>query len=160
MKGFNVKKNAPKNIAKSSIFKKYKRKRRKEKFFRFITLPTFLWTMAFLLMSLLILLGSYFINEANPWVSGVLVSISCGIITGVILYFLSNLRNNKLYILQTEHDEIYNIYRLICSLFFAKTTIDNSRVLGTYDVTIQEECEDIMEKLDQLECELNSETIT
>lgn len=135
------------NFTKSPLYKRYKRKRRKEKFVRFITLPTVLWTILFLLVSLLLLIFSFFVYESNPWLSGVLVSIACGIITGVILYFLSNLRNNKLHILQIEQDELYPVYQLVCDVLFEKTMIDNSRNLGTCNFTVEEETEAIIDKL-------------
>ena len=94
-----------------------------------------------------LLLLSYLVYESNSWLSGVLVSVACGIITGVILYFLSNLRNNKLHVLQVEQDEIYPIYKLASDVLFEKTIIDNSRNLGTYNSTIQEEAKAIMDKL-------------
>ena len=94
------------NFTKSPMYKKYVRKRRKEKLFRFITLPSFLWVIAFIVISAVLLTASYFTRTSNPWLSGVLVSVACGIITGVILYFLSNLRSIQLYNLQMEQEEL------------------------------------------------------
>ena len=103
--------------------------------------------MIFLIVCVSLLILSYFLHESNPWFSGVLVSISCGIITGVILYFLSNLRSGKLHKLEIEEDEIYPVYKLISDVLFEKCIIDTSRNLGTYDYTIQEETKAIMDKL-------------
>jgi len=135
------------NFIKSPFYKKLNRKRKREKFYRFISLPTVLWIMIFLIVCVSLLILSYFLHESNPWFSGVLVSISCGIITGVILYFLSNLRSGKLHKLEIEEDEIYPVYKLISDVLFEKCIIDNSRNLGTYDYTIQEETKAIMDKL-------------
>ena len=135
------------NFTKSSLYKKHRRKRRKEKFYRFITLPMILWIIVFLIVSSGLLLLSYLVYESNSWLSGVLVSVACGIITGVILYFLSNLRNNKLHVLQFEQDELYPVYKLVCDVLFEKTMIDNSRNLGTYNFTVQEEAKHIMDRL-------------
>ena len=136
-----------KNFTKSPIYKKYKRKRNKEKLVRFVSLPTVLWTIGFLLVSSLFLFLSFLVYESNPWLSGVLVSISCGIITGVILYFLSNLRSSKLHILEVEEDEIYSVYKLLSDVLFEKYIIDNSRKLGTCVYTIEKEAKAIMDKL-------------
>ena len=135
------------NFTKSPLYKKYKRRRRKEVFCRFISLPTVLWTIGFLIISSGFLLLSYFVYESNPWLSGVLVSIACGIITGVTLYFLSNLRNNKLHALQIEQDEIYPFYESVHNVFLGENLIVNSRNLGTYNFTDEEAAKTIMDRL-------------
>ena len=62
-----------------------------------------------LLCSIGILTASYFLFDCNPWLSGVFVSAGCGGITGLVLYFLSNLRNNKCAILQKEYKTLKDI---------------------------------------------------
>lgn len=69
---------------------------------RLLKLPNLWWSILVLAISLLLLVISYFLKE-NAWLSGALVSISCGGITGLTLYFLSNIRNNKLAKIQKEY---------------------------------------------------------
>ena len=147
------------NFTKSPMYKKYVRKRRKEKLFRFITLPSFLWVIAFIVISALLLTASYFTRTSNPWLSGVLVSIACGIITGVILYFLSNLRSIQLYNLQMEQEELYPVYEALSSITGEKIMIENSRNLGTWDCSLKEECEEISNKLGRVSELLNSTSV-
>ena len=147
------------NFTKSPMYKKYVRKRRKEKLFRFITLPSFLWVIAFIVISALLLTASYFTRTSNPWLSGVLVSVACGIITGVILYFLSNLRSIQLYNLQMSQEKLYPVYKAISDLTDEKIMIENSRGLGTWHCTLNEECAAIRDKLDKVSEVLNSTNI-
>lgn len=147
MKKEKIKRYDETNFKKSPMYKKHVRKRRKEKICRFVSLPTFLWTIAFLIISSLLLLVSFFINQITPWCSGVLVSIACGIITGVILYFLSNLRNNKQHSLQINQDNIYTAYKLVCDIIFEKIALDSSRNSCAYCCTVEDETKSIMEKI-------------
>ena len=147
------------NFTKSSFYKKIRRKRRIEKFLRFVSLPTVLLIIALSILFSALLILSFFIYENNPWLSGVLVSISCGIITGVILYFLSNLRSSKLHKLEIEEDEIYPIYNLVCDVIFEKYLIDNSRNLGTCVYTLQEEAKALVDKLIPLSDSFNGGNI-
>lgn len=62
---------------------------------RFFKLPNFWWSVAVFIMSTGLIAISYVFRE-NNWLSSTLVSIGCGGITGLTLYFLSNIRNNKL----------------------------------------------------------------
>lgn len=134
------------NFEKSPLYKKAKRKRRREKVYGFVSLPTFICTISFLIVSALLLFVSYFVNQSNPWFSGVLVSIACGIVTGVILYFLSNLKSSKVRSLEIEQEELYTVYQAICDVIFEKSTIDTSRYLKTWDCTVKEETKRIMDK--------------
>lgn len=138
------------NFRESPFFKRYKRKLRREKFRRFITLPTFLWVLVFLILSSLVLVASYFINGINSWLSGVLVSVACGTITGVIFYFLSNLRSAKLYAIERDRDEIYDMYKLLEDVFFQKGFCDDELLAGT-KLNLDYECSEIMEKLERLQ---------
>lgn len=78
---------------------------------RFFKLPNFWWSVSVLIISVALMAVSYVFRK-NNWLSSTLVSISCGGITGLTLYFLSNIRNNKLnrvkkeYAILSEMDEI------------------------------------------------------
>lgn len=89
-------------MKKDNIQKRMIRKRKMELRQRFFKLSNFKWMIGILLCSIGFLVASCFIHERNSWLSGVLVSVGCGGFTGIVLYFLSNLRNNKVSILQKE----------------------------------------------------------
>ena len=154
MKKSNIQYYDKTNLKKSPLYKKYKRKRRKEKFSRFIALPTVLWIIAFFTASVLFLLLSYIVNESNPWLSGVWVSVASGIITGVILYFLANLRNSILQTLDIESDEIQNIYNLTINVLSEGHAVDPSRAEGMRQYWTLK-CERMIDKLDELQAAFN-----
>lgn len=97
------------NLIKQDIQKQIIKKRYKELRQRFFKLPNLKWMIVILLLSSGILISSYYIHKCNPWLSGVLVSAGCGGITGLVLYFLSNLRNNKYALLQKEFSALTSI---------------------------------------------------
>ena len=137
------------NFTGSPIYKEYKKRRLKEKISRFVLLPTFLWTITFFVVSLVLLIMSYFVDQSSSWLSGVLVSIACGIITGIILYFLSNLRSVKISVLQMKFDEIMLLNDLVYDVLNEKVVIENSELLGV-GYTLPEKCKMIMTKVDKL----------
>lgn len=69
---------------------------------RLFKLPNFWWSVSVLITSVGLMAISYVFRE-NNWLSSTLVSISCGGITGLTLYFLSNIRNNKLNRVKKEY---------------------------------------------------------
>ena len=89
-------------MKKDKITKRIIEKRNKELRERFFKLSNLKWMIVILLCSIGILTASYFLFDCNPWLSGAFVSAGCGGITGLVLYFLSNLRNNKYAVLQKE----------------------------------------------------------
>ena len=138
------------NIYKTTALKKHIQKRKKEKFLSIISLQVIWWVVAFLLVSFLLLYLSYITSKTNVWLSGVLVSVACGIVTGVIVYFLSNFRSNKVNILQCETQQIFVLYKKVCDVIFEKSEIDNSRYLGSCSITVREEADALMKKIDAL----------
>lgn len=96
-------------MKKDSITKQIIKKRRKELQQRFFKLSNLKWMIVILVCSAGILVASYCTYKSNPWLSGVFVSAGCGGITGLVLYFLSNLRNNKCAILQKEFSTLASI---------------------------------------------------
>ncbi len=96
-------------MKKDNTIKPFIRYRKKELRTRFFKLSNFWCTVLILLLSLIILAISCFIYECNSWLSGALVSVSCGCFTGLVLYFLSNLRNNKLTKIQREHQQLKDV---------------------------------------------------
>lgn len=97
-------------MKKDRITKRIMQKRRKELRQRFFKLSNLKWMVAIFLCSAGILAASYYTYTSNPWLSGVFVSAGCGGITGLVLYFLSNLRNNKYAVLQKEFSILNSIH--------------------------------------------------
>ncbi len=96
-------------MKKDNTIKPFIRYRKKELRTRFFKLSNFWCTVLILSLSIIILEISCFIYECNSWLSGALVSVSCGCFTGLVLYFLSNLRNNKLAKIQREHQQLKDV---------------------------------------------------
>lgn len=96
-------------MKKDNTIKPFIRYRKKELRTRFFKLSNFWCTVLILLLSIIISAISCFIYECNSWLSGALVSVSCGCFTGLVLYFLSNLRNNKLAKIKREHQQLKDV---------------------------------------------------
>lgn len=103
-------------MKKDNIIKPFIRYRKKELRARFFKLSNFWCTILILLLSIIILAISCLIYECNSWLSGALVSVSCGCFTGLILYFLSNLRNNKLAKIQKEHQQLKEVLEILSNI--------------------------------------------
>lgn len=71
---------------------KYRNKKIRESVLK---LPHLRWLSIIHLVAAGLLTISYFTYEEMPWFSGALVSASCGCFTGLIFYFLVNIRNNR-----------------------------------------------------------------
>ena len=100
-------------MKKDKTVKKIIRYRRKELSNRILKLSNLRWMIGILIWSIFFLILSYLVyNEAN-WLSGVFVSTACGGFTGLVLYFLSNTRNNKYAILQTELRTLKSTYDIL-----------------------------------------------
>lgn len=76
-------------------------------------LSPFLWTIIIFMIALLLLFLSFLIYDYCNWASGVLVSTSCGCFTGLVFYFLSNIRNNKVAKLQKEYKQLKDVLDVI-----------------------------------------------
>ena len=136
-------------MKKNKFIKKHLKRRRNEKIKRVIKLPTFIFCIVFLFLSVSLLLVSYFVNEKSAWLSGVFVSVGCGIITGVILYFLSNMRSSKIQTLQSAQSELYEVYKHINDVIFEIYAYRNSELLEM-EVDAFEESVCVVGKLETL----------
>lgn len=103
-------------MKKDKITKRIIRKRNKELRERFFKLSNLKWMIVILLCSIGILTASYYTYDCNPWLSGMFVSAGCGGITGLVLYFLSNLRNNKYAVLQKEFSILNSIHNTLTQI--------------------------------------------
>lgn len=136
-------------MKKNEFIKRHLKRRRHEKIKRFVKLPTFVFCIVFLFLSASLLLVSYFVNEKSTWLSGVLVSMGCGIITGVILYFLSNMRSSKVQALQSAQSELYEVYTHINDVIFEIYAYRNSELLEM-EIDVFEESICVVGKLETL----------
>lgn len=96
-------------------------------------------TIIILFCGLAMLLISYPLRIKASWISNVLISASCGCFTGVVLYFLTNLRNNKLSNIQDEYDHLKNIENI---LMLINTTRSFHRICGAGYRTIEDRLKD------------------
>ena len=81
------------------IIQHYKRQTRKS----VMRLPNLWWSILIVLLTIIFIGGSYFLFEIWPWAANVSISAGCGCFTGLVFYFLSNLRNNKIAAVQKEY---------------------------------------------------------
>lgn len=80
---------------------------------RLFSLSPFWWAIIIFLIALLLLVLSFLIYDYSNWASGALVSTSCGCFTGLVFYFLANIRNNKVAKLQKEYNQLKNVLDVI-----------------------------------------------
>lgn len=98
---------------KDNVGKKLIRISRKETRKRLLKLPNFWWSISILLIAIILLLASLFLFNCCPWLSNALISTSCGCFTGLVLYILANIRNNKVAKLQTEYHALKETLRIM-----------------------------------------------
>jgi len=100
-------------MKKDKTVKRFIQYRYKELRTRLFTLSPFKWSICIFFIALLLLVLSFCVYDFSNWASGALVSISCGCFTGLVFYFLSNIRNNKVGKLQKEYNQIRNMLKVI-----------------------------------------------
>lgn len=81
-----------------------------------IKLPNLWWSIFIVVLTAVLLIGSYLLFEPWPWAANVLISAGCGCFTGLVFYFLSNLRNNKNAAVQREYIAIKETFKLLKSI--------------------------------------------
>ncbi len=62
------------------------------------------WIIGIAVLTVVLLGASFFVRNCCEWLCNVLISAGCGCVTGLVFYFLSNIRNNKVVVLQKEYD--------------------------------------------------------
>lgn len=100
-------------MKKDKAIKRILRYRNRELRTRLFQLSPFWFSIIIFVIALLILAISLFIYDYNNWASGVLVSTSCGCFTGLVFYFLSNIRNNKIAKLQKEYRQLKEVLDIL-----------------------------------------------
>lgn len=127
---------------------KYRKKQRRRNIKK---LPFVKWVGIFVLISVMFLGLSFIFRNSHPWVSNAFLSISCGCITGLSFYFLSNMRNNKDFNINYEYETLSQTFRVCMEIL---NTIDMYRYQKIYRlrrIDAIETCEEILVKLDELE---------
>ena len=102
-------------VKKDYTIKPFIRYRKRELRTTFFKLSNFRGSIFIFLLST-ILFGISYVCKCNSWLSSALLSVSCGCFTGLVLYFLSNLRNNKLAIIQKEHNQLKEVIDILNSI--------------------------------------------
>lgn len=121
-----------------------------------IKLPNLWWSIFIVVLTVILLIGSYLLFEPWPWAANVLISAGCGCFTGLVFYFLSNFRNNKIAVIHKEYVAIQETFKLL------KNIIDMAEhhrffsisKYGKYDV--MEDGFVILSSLDDLESVRNN----
>lgn len=90
-----------------------------------IKLPNVWWVLLVVILTALLLWGSYILFEPWPWASNVLISAGCGCFTGLVFYFLSHLRNNKIAAIQKEYAAIKELWSC-CDILLRSGIITDS----------------------------------
>lgn len=87
--------------------------KKKNSFFKqalaFVLMPTFITSIIMLSGAIILILISKALFLEHPWISNVMISASCGIITGLALYFLTNLRSNSYNKLKNEYNLLIEV---------------------------------------------------
>ncbi len=117
-----------KDYIENDFVKSYLKRLKKERNSHRNKLPNYKWVIAASVSCLFLFFLSFITNNSTlipapikehipnvlkqnkEWFSNVLLSISCGGITGLVLYFLTNIRNNK----QASLSEEYSCIKKIC----------------------------------------------
>lgn len=128
--------------------------RKKEVRSNFLKLPQVWWSISILAVAVIMLIVSRCTYVCDNWLSGALVSTSCGCFTGLVLYFLSNIRANKLARLQREYKAIDNVRRTLRSIFGYKQKYTCEQSLKMKSDLFQD-IEDVVSLLRELEQERN-----
>ena len=116
-----------KDYFENDFFKSYLKSLKKERRTHRRKLPNYKWVTVVSVSCLFLLFLSFIMNnsalisslikehtpiiskQTKEWFSNVLLSIGCGEITGLVLYFLTNIRNNKQISLFEEYSSIKKV---------------------------------------------------
>lgn len=112
--------------------------------------------MIVLLVITVVLLAMSYFFQCKDWLSSLLMSISTGCITGLILYFLANLRSNEGTTLKKEIARLRRLKTVVRDIFAIGYYYQNPATSRFYDKTIRHDADELMEQLDILEEARNS----
>ena len=112
------------------------------------------WTIIIFMIALLLLFLSFLIYDYCNWASGALVSTSCGCFTGLVFYFLSNIRNNKVAKLQKEYKQLKDVLDVIRNITNTASYYKLKALYGS-NRDIFEDRENVYLLIDELELARN-----
>ena len=91
--------------------------------------------------------GSFFLDKSgHTWLSNVFLSISCGSITGLIFYSLTNLRNGKQAKARQEYELLYSIYQEAKDLYFDLAYYTSDDRLECVEPDIETYCRTVLNR--------------
>lgn len=123
-----------------------------------LTLGNVKWTIAAIFVMSICFIISYFFR--NTWISNVLISVGAGFVTGLVFYWLSNLRNNKILQLEKEIELLTPIYRDLenisnLQLLVRVRSMEQYTNKGQIDIAVE-----IMECIERLELSIHKLTFS
>ena len=74
-----------------------------------LRMPTVLGGIIIAIVAIVLLVISAMLFDVCAWASNVMISASCGIITGLVLYFLTNLRTNSYNKVKRDYDLLLKV---------------------------------------------------
>ena len=96
---------------------KIKRKERKVRIQQIIRLNYIWWSLAILIISIASFVLSFLFKRHN-WLSDLFLSLGSGAFTGAVLYYLSNMRGNKIQKTQSEINGLQKLGNSVNSVIF------------------------------------------
>lgn len=81
-----------------------------------VKLPNLWWSVFIIFLTAFLLRSSFCLFDTCPWLANVLISAGCGCFTGLVFYFLSNFRNNKIAVIHKEYVALQETVKLLKSV--------------------------------------------
>lgn len=141
-------------MRKDKMIRSIIRHRNRELRARLFGLSPFWWSIIIFLIAISLLIISFIIFDTCNWASGALVSTSCGCFTGLVFYFLSNVRNNKLSKLQKEYRQLQMVLDVLKNITNTAVCYKLKVLLGSRR-DVYEDRENVYLWLDELEAARN-----
>lgn len=112
MKPFNLMKNPNRRLI------KYIGKSRRKAYWK---LPHLCWYIFFMMVSLICFGGSYILQcikqNGNLWVASLLQSIGVGILIGIVIFLLGNIRNHVVEQIDRKVEQYSNLYQILQKVY-------------------------------------------
>ena len=106
--------------------------------------------IAFLIVTIACLWLSYFfdLNELS-WYSNVMISISCGMISGLTLYFLANIRANRQKRINTDYEFLRQLVGKANSILRDAKYYKDCEYAWGEDISLSLRCEQLINKFEE-----------
>lgn len=86
----------------------------------FLSLFHIILTFVLLITSALLIIGSYFLTYLSGWFSSLLQSLGIGIITGIVVYIMGNIRETTKGNIKREIAQLEKLYSIINKIYYIK----------------------------------------